>query len=95
MVQPSAADAPAETPPTAENGQGGTAPGSEAKAGAGSELADLVDRLEGRVRALLDESGRSAIDQGRRKIEENPFTAVLMALGLGLLLGLLLGRGRG
>lgn len=97
----SAADAPAPDAPEDENGQGGAGPGepsagrARADASAGGELADLVDRLEARVRSLLDETGRSALDQGRRKIEENPVTAVLLALGLGLLLGLLLGRRRG
>lgn len=60
-----------------------------------SELHALIDRLEGRVRKLVDETGQDTLADGRRQIQENPLTAVLVALGLGLLVGLILGGRRG
>jgi len=60
-----------------------------------SELHALVDRLETRVKKLATETGEDAIADGRRQIQENPITAVLIVLGLGLLFGVLLGSRRG
>lgn len=58
-------------------------------------LTALVDRLESRVRTLVDETGADALNDGRKRIQENPLTSVLLAMGIGLILGLILGGRRG
>jgi ElaB/YqjD/DUF883 family membrane-anchored ribosome-binding protein len=40
----------------------------------------------------LHEHGKEAVDLSRKKIEERPLTAVFTALGVGVLLGILIGR---
>ncbi len=40
----------------------------------------------------LKEHGQEAIDLSRKKIEERPLTAVFTALGVGVLIGVLVGR---
>jgi ElaB/YqjD/DUF883 family membrane-anchored ribosome-binding protein len=40
----------------------------------------------------LQEHGKEAVDLSRKKIEERPLTAVFTALGVGVLLGILIGR---
>ena len=59
------------------------------------DLSALVDRLESRVKTLVEETGQDALADGRRRIQENPLTSVLLAMGIGLILGLILGGRRG
>ena len=40
----------------------------------------------------LHEHGKEAVELSRKKIEERPLTAVFTALGVGVLLGILIGR---
>jgi ElaB/YqjD/DUF883 family membrane-anchored ribosome-binding protein len=40
----------------------------------------------------LKEHSKEAVDLSRKKIEERPLTAVFTALGVGLLVGILIGR---
>jgi ElaB/YqjD/DUF883 family membrane-anchored ribosome-binding protein len=40
----------------------------------------------------LQEHGKEAVDLSRKKIEERPLTAVFAALGVGVLVGILIGR---
>jgi ElaB/YqjD/DUF883 family membrane-anchored ribosome-binding protein len=40
----------------------------------------------------LKEHSQEAVDLSRKKIEERPLTAVFTALGVGLLVGILIGR---
>ena len=40
----------------------------------------------------LHEHSKEAVDLSRKKIEERPLTAVFTALGVGVLLGILIGR---
>ena len=40
----------------------------------------------------LHEHGKEAVELSRKKIEERPLTAVFTALGVGLLVGILIGR---
>lgn len=75
----------------------GSADGDEAAKAEGTleNLSALVDRLESRVRTLVDETGADALNDGRKRIQENPLTSVLLAMGIGLILGLILGGRRG
>jgi ElaB/YqjD/DUF883 family membrane-anchored ribosome-binding protein len=47
------------------------------------------------VRMLVEETGQDALADGRKRIQENPLTSVLLAMGIGLILGLILGGRRG
>jgi ElaB/YqjD/DUF883 family membrane-anchored ribosome-binding protein len=88
----------AETETAQQNGSTTTSnpAGDAAKAeGTLENLSALVDRLERRVRTLVDETGQDALADGRRRIQENPLTSVLLAMGIGLILGLILGGRRG
>jgi ElaB/YqjD/DUF883 family membrane-anchored ribosome-binding protein len=78
----------------------GSAAGAAADAGKKTEstlenLSAMVDRLESRVRMLVEETGQDALADGRKRIQENPLTSVLLAMGIGLILGLILGGRRG
>jgi ElaB/YqjD/DUF883 family membrane-anchored ribosome-binding protein len=70
------------------------------------KLVENKQRLESALRTLrgeakeklgeayesLREHGQEAVDLSRKKIEERPLTAVFTALGVGLLVGILIGR---
>jgi ElaB/YqjD/DUF883 family membrane-anchored ribosome-binding protein len=70
------------------------------------KLAENKRRLESALKTLrgeakeklgeaydsLKEHSQEAIDISRKKIEERPLTAVFTALGVGLLVGILIGR---
>ena len=68
---------------------------TEGTEGALDNLSQLVDRLEKRVRHLVEETGQDALADGRKRIQENPLTSVLLAMGIGLIVGLILGGRRG
>jgi ElaB/YqjD/DUF883 family membrane-anchored ribosome-binding protein len=40
----------------------------------------------------LRESSKEAVEKSRKQIEEKPFTAVFTALGVGVIIGILVGR---
>jgi ElaB/YqjD/DUF883 family membrane-anchored ribosome-binding protein len=70
------------------------------------KLEENKKRLESAIRTLrgeakeklgeaydsLHEHGKEAVELSRKKIEERPLTAVFTALGVGVLLGILIGR---
>jgi ElaB/YqjD/DUF883 family membrane-anchored ribosome-binding protein len=70
------------------------------------KLAENKKRLEAALKTLrgeakekfeeayesLSEHGKEAVELSRKKIEEKPLTAVFTALGVGVLLGILIGR---
>ena len=69
-------------------------------------LAENKKRLEAAIKNLrgeakekfgeaydsLQEHGKEAVELSRKKIEDRPLTAVFTALGVGVLLGILIGR---
>jgi ElaB/YqjD/DUF883 family membrane-anchored ribosome-binding protein len=63
-------------------------------------LHDLGARAEGAEQVLKDQYGRAeasvkqGLDHTEVKIKEHPFTAVGIAAGVGLVIGLLINRGR-
>ena len=70
------------------------------------KLAENKKRLEAALKTLRGEAkeklgeaydsfkehGQEAVDYSRKKIEERPLTAVFTALGVGVLLGIIIGR---
>jgi ElaB/YqjD/DUF883 family membrane-anchored ribosome-binding protein len=70
------------------------------------KLIESKERLESAIKALkgeakeklgeaydsLREHSKEAVEISRKKIEERPLTAVFTALGVGLLVGILIGR---
>jgi ElaB/YqjD/DUF883 family membrane-anchored ribosome-binding protein len=70
------------------------------------KLAENKKRLEAAIKTLrgeakekfdeayesLREHSKEAVDMSRKKIEERPLTAVFAALGVGVLVGILIGR---
>lgn len=62
----------------------------------GSEATDAAQKLGGQAKDMGSQVYRQAVDAGRyagQQIEEQPLTAMLVAGGVGLLIGFLLGRG--
>jgi ElaB/YqjD/DUF883 family membrane-anchored ribosome-binding protein len=62
-------------------------------------LESAIKTLRGEAREKFDEAydslrehGKEAMDLSRKKIEEKPLTAVVAALGVGVVLGILIGR---
>lgn len=60
-----------------------------------SEAVEMKDRVEGQVRETAyaaRDQGRQMIDNLETKIEQNPMTSVMTALGIGFIIGALSGR---
>lgn len=64
-----------------------------------NDLRDLVDGLVGRAKSETDDITQSArknirlgVTSVEESIEQNPFTTVLVALGVGMILGKVLSR---
>jgi ElaB/YqjD/DUF883 family membrane-anchored ribosome-binding protein len=55
---------------------------------------ELVRRASSRAKALARDLETQAVDEASRRIRQNPLTSLLLALGLGLLLGLFIGGSR-
>jgi ElaB/YqjD/DUF883 family membrane-anchored ribosome-binding protein len=62
-------------------------------------LESAIKTLRGEAKEKFDEAyeslhehGKEAVELSRKKIEERPLTAVFTALGVGVLLGILIGR---
>jgi len=62
-------------------------------------LESALKTLRGEAKEKFDEAyeyvrehGKEAVDMGRKKIEEKPLTAVFTALGVGVIIGILIGR---
>ncbi|MCC6521925.1 MAG: hypothetical protein IT373_04630 [Polyangiaceae bacterium] len=68
-----------------------------ATAGELGRLRKMVDRLQAKSHEISDYVQQKMLADAKKKVADNPLTALLMALGLGLVLGFLLrgfGRGR-
>ena len=75
------------------------AQGKEKLAENKKRLEAAIKTLRGEAKEKFDEAyesfrehGKEAVDLSRKKIEERPLTAVVTALGVGVLLGILIGR---
>jgi ElaB/YqjD/DUF883 family membrane-anchored ribosome-binding protein len=62
-------------------------------------LESAIKTLRGEAKEKFDEAydslqehGKEAVELSRKKIEERPLTAVFAALGVGVLVGILIGR---
>ena len=63
------------------------------------KLESALKTLKGEAKEKFDEAyesfrehGKEAVEVSRKKIEEKPLTAVVTALGVGVVLGILIGR---
>ncbi|MBM4375056.1 MAG: hypothetical protein FJ095_08230 [Deltaproteobacteria bacterium] len=55
---------------------------------------DLVRRASSRAKELARDLEGQAVEEASRRIKQNPLTSLLLALGLGLLLGIFIGGSR-
>jgi ElaB/YqjD/DUF883 family membrane-anchored ribosome-binding protein len=75
------------------------AQGKEKLAENKKRLERAIKTLRGEAKEKFDESyeyvcehGKEAVEKSRKQIEEKPLTAVFTALGVGVILGILIGR---